>query len=62
MANTRKPRAEFWEDTPFVPDIRVYEEEMVPLETGLLDADGRKIYRRVERLPVGFDLRSTKRG
>lgn len=51
-----KPKAEFWNDTPWCPDIRVFEEETMPVYTGLLDAHGAKLFRQPERQPIGFDL------
>jgi hypothetical protein len=41
----------------FTPSLQVYEPEEDE-ETGLLDAEGRKLYRK--RQPMGFDLSGRK--
>lgn len=53
--NTR-PKNEWYDSTPFVPDLRVFEDDNTPTETGLLDASGDKIFRQPKRLKIGFDL------
>jgi hypothetical protein len=55
----RKPKLWLDEDTPFVPNLTVYETAPEPVDTGLLDASGTKIFRTPQREPVGFDLRRT---
>lgn len=47
------PRAD-WEE-PVLPELQVYEPEDGPVDTGLLDAHGVKLYRRpTPRFPIGF--------
>lgn len=41
-------------ETPLT--LTVYEDDAEPIDTGLLNADGTKLYRSVKRLPIGFDL------
>jgi hypothetical protein len=53
---TKRITNEFWAETPWFPDIRVFEEEQSAVDTGLLDGSGAKIYRRPMREPIGFDL------
>lgn len=48
------PRADgWWEDTCFLPDVRIYENDD-PQETGLLDHRGNPLYRVKERGKLGF--------
>jgi hypothetical protein len=40
---------------PVLPELQVYEPEDGPVDTGLLDAHGVKLYRRpTPRFPIGF--------
>lgn len=55
-----KPRLFFSDDQPWCPSLTVYEEAAEPIDTGVLDVAGTKIFRRPERHAVGFDLRRTK--
>lgn len=41
-------------ETPLT--LTVYEDSPEPIDTGLLNADGTKLYRPVKRAPIGFDL------
>lgn len=46
-----------WNDaTPFLPNLQVFEEATAPVETGLLDATGAKLFKQPERIKIGFDL------
>lgn len=57
----RKQRNDWLDqDTPFLPSLTVYETTPEPVDTGLLNADGTKLYRRPETGRLGFDLRSGK--
>jgi hypothetical protein len=56
----QKPRLFFDDDQPFCPPLTVYEHETENVDTGLLDANGVKIFRQPERQRIGFDL--TPRG
>jgi hypothetical protein len=53
---TRKPKADYLDDTPFLPNLTVYESG--DKNTGLLDANGNEIW-RMSGIKLGFDL--TKR-
>lgn len=53
----RKPRNSFDDDQPWCPPLTVYEEAQEPIDTGIIDATGTKIFRRAERMPIGFHLR-----
>lgn len=49
----RAPHADYEDDYPHLPELRVYEDDD-PQETGLLDKNGNSIYRVRERGKVGF--------
>jgi hypothetical protein len=49
-----RPRAD-WDDLEAVRlDIQVYEPERLPVDTGLLDANGVRLWRVDDRPPIGF--------
>lgn len=39
---------------PVVPDLTVFEKDIKPVDTGLLDETGTKLYRVEDREPIGF--------
>jgi hypothetical protein len=45
---------EYWDDTPFLPSLSVYEADDTPRDTGLITDKGEPIYSYNERPPVGF--------
>lgn len=49
-------KAEYWEDTPFLPNLTVYENEDATF-TGLVDEHERPIYSFPDRQPIGFTSR-----
>ena len=49
-----KPRAEWWEDEPFLPSLSVYEPDESAHDTGLVDHRGNTLYAITERDPIGF--------
>lgn len=50
-----RPRADWEEMDPVLPELQVYEPEDGPVDTGLLDAHGVKLYRQPKpRFPIGF--------
>ena len=49
-----RPKAHWADDAPLIPSLTVYEPEDKPEETGLLDANGVKLYRVRERIKMGF--------
>ena len=56
----RKPVLWRDDDEPFCPDLTVYESEPKPIDTGLLNASGTKIFRNPKTIVIGFDLRVRK--
>lgn len=59
--NRQRPTAFFDDERPWCPDLVVYEDAPEPIDTGILDASGTKIFRRPERRRIGFDLSEGKR-
>lgn len=51
---TIRPNSKWDEDVPLLPALNVYEPEDKPIETGLLDSNGTKLYRVRERIKMGF--------
>lgn len=50
-----KPKAGDWEDQPPIgAATTVYEREDAPEDTGLVDANGTKLYRVRDRVKMGF--------
>lgn len=52
----KKPRLFLEDDQPFCPALTVYENDTESVDTGLLDANGVKIFRQPQRQRIGFDL------
>lgn len=52
----RRDVAWFDGDQPFTPALTVYEPTPAPIDTGLLDAAGTKIFRRQTPETIGFVL------
>lgn len=56
---TRRPARSWWDDnfvhaaSPMAATT-IYEDDIAPEDTGILDADGNPIFRTYERNPVGF--------
>lgn len=57
----QKPLNWFGDEQPFCPQLTVYETAPEPIDTGLVGADGTKLFRRSEPLSIGFDLTPRKR-
>ena len=55
---TRRPVKSWWDEDYYhghpLTATTVYEDDMEPEDTGILDADGNPIFRTYERNPVGF--------
>ena len=43
------------------PSLTVFERDVEPVRTGILDANGTPIYRVEDRAPLGFDMTSKPR-
>jgi hypothetical protein len=56
VALSRPPRAWLlWDDTPVQqPSCTVWEAEREPVDTGLVDPSGIRLYRVEDREPIGF--------
>ncbi len=54
MSPGRRPRADWDDADPVCADIQVYESECLPVDTGLLDANGVRLWRVPEKSPIGF--------
>jgi hypothetical protein len=55
VAIQNRPRAGDWEDQPPIgAATTVYETEVSPVKTGLLDASGIPLYRVSDRIKMGF--------
>lgn len=52
----KKPAAWDGDDQPFCPPLTVYEAIAEPVDTGIVDGNGTKIFRRQRMGPIGFDL------
>lgn len=48
------PKASWEEHERHLPSLTVYETEERPIDTGLLDATGTKLYRVRDRIKMGF--------
>lgn len=48
------PKADYWEDRPFLPNIVTYEPDDTPVFTGLLDHMENPIYRFPDKRLIGF--------
>ena len=59
MSRTNKPITNdiWYEDTPFLPALNVYESDDTPRDTGLVDVRGCSIYSYQDREPIGFTNR-----
>lgn len=62
MKYLSKPARQYWEESWQEPktSITVIEEDDRPQDTGLLDADGNRLYRVKERRPIGFTAKWAK--
>ena len=56
MTDERKPKLAWHDAVPFVPALTIYETAIEPVDTGLIDGSGTKIFRTSRREPIGFDL------
>jgi hypothetical protein len=56
----RKLRNSYDDDQPWCPPLTVYEPVVEPIDTGVFDASGNKIFRRNERPAIGFHLQKVK--
>jgi hypothetical protein len=53
---TQPIKADYWEDTPFLPNLTVYDNEDATF-TGLVDEHERPIYSFPDKQPIGFTTR-----
>lgn len=44
----------WWDKGPLLPTVNVFESDVPPKDTGLLNSNGTKLYRIQERDQVGF--------
>ena len=60
MVDRKKNTRSAWNDEPeaWCPPLTVYEEAAEPVPTGLLDANGKKLFKRPLKGVLGFDLRT----
>jgi hypothetical protein len=49
-----RPRAEYYDEGPVIAGQTVIVEDEAPVETGLLDASGTKLYRVADKIRPGF--------
>jgi hypothetical protein len=54
MRGSRRPRADWEDQEPVIPELHVYEPEDATIDTGLVDAHGVKLYRVPVKIPFGF--------
>jgi hypothetical protein len=47
---------DYWWQSDASRTLTVFEDAPEPIDTGLLNADGTKIYRHRKMAPIGFDL------
>ena len=49
-----RPRADWSDDAPTITGQIIVQEDDSPIDTGLLDAQGAKIFRVRDKLPIGY--------